>query len=230
MVLHAWGTSGSRVITDPSVVERGSTTTSKPGVVRYMAPELLNPTQFRLNNNNPTKESDIYSLALTAYEVLTGIVPYGNARDGIIIFHVVTGDRPSRPQNARWLGDQAWDMITGCWNEQRELRWDIKAVLNQLSTSSTQWITEGHQEVQTTVPSSNGVKGTHPLSRQNMAQSPICVEERGLQYAPNPPTLDEQRPRKLASWGSERIRLVVSVLRTIFRLRKVSGTDQSPSR
>ena len=57
------------VITDPTVVEPGSTTTSKPGVVRYMAPELLNPTQFHLQNSNPTKESDVYSLAMTAYEV-----------------------------------------------------------------------------------------------------------------------------------------------------------------
>jgi len=50
-------------------VEPGSTTTSKPGVVRYMAPELLNPSQFSLVNSNPSKESDVYSLAMTAYEV-----------------------------------------------------------------------------------------------------------------------------------------------------------------
>jgi len=57
------------VITDPAVVEPGSTTTSKSGVVRYMAPELLNPTQFSLSDTNPSKESDVYSLAMTAYEV-----------------------------------------------------------------------------------------------------------------------------------------------------------------
>ena len=34
-----------------------------------MAPELLNPSQFSLTNSNPSKESDIYSLAMTAYEV-----------------------------------------------------------------------------------------------------------------------------------------------------------------
>ena len=56
------------VITDPTVVEPGITT-SRPGVVRYMAPELLNPTQFHLQNSNPTKESDVYSLAMSTYEV-----------------------------------------------------------------------------------------------------------------------------------------------------------------
>ena len=57
------------IVTDPTVVEPGSTTTTKPGVVRYMAPELLNPSQFGLANSNPSKESDVYSLAMTAYEV-----------------------------------------------------------------------------------------------------------------------------------------------------------------
>lgn len=77
-------------------------------------------------------------------EVLTDILPYGPARDGIIIFHIVTGDRPPRPQNDRWLTDQLWNMIETCWNEERELRWDIRAVHHQLSASS-QWIVEGEQ-------------------------------------------------------------------------------------
>jgi len=144
-------------------VEPGSTTTSKPGVVRYMAPELLNPPQFSLPNSNPSKESDIYSLAMTAYEVrssntihgyrlsfipslcnktLTEVLPFGNTRDGIIIFHILTGNRPLRPQDSRWLKDQTWNMIMTCWSEKREQRWDIRAVYNQLSVSSIQEIAE----------------------------------------------------------------------------------------
>jgi len=57
------------IITNPALVEQDSATASKPGAVRYMAPELLNPSQFSLVNSNPSKESDIYSLAMTAYEV-----------------------------------------------------------------------------------------------------------------------------------------------------------------
>ena len=125
-----------------------------------MAPELLNPPQFSLPNSNPSKESDVYSLAMTAYEVrsshsvhghlslplcnktLTEVLPFGNARDGIIIFHVVTGNRPPRPQNSRWLKDQIWNMIMTCWSEKRDQRWDIHAVYNQLSVSSIQEIAE----------------------------------------------------------------------------------------
>ena len=54
---------------DPTAVELDSTAMSKPGIVRYMAPELLNPSQFGLPGRSPTKESDVYSLAVTVYEV-----------------------------------------------------------------------------------------------------------------------------------------------------------------
>lgn len=57
------------IVTDPTAVEPTSTTVPKPGVVRYMAPEILNPRQFGLDNGKPSKESDVYSLAMTAYEV-----------------------------------------------------------------------------------------------------------------------------------------------------------------
>ena len=76
-------------------------------------------------------------------QVLTGILPYEPARDGIIIFHVMTGGRPPRPQNARWLRDSTWNVIITCWNEQRELRLDIRTVHLQLSASSIQEDAEG---------------------------------------------------------------------------------------
>ena len=122
-----------------------------------MAPELLNPSQFSLANGNPSTESDIYSLAMTAYEVpsshtgtrplltsslcdkvLTGVLPYGDNRDGIIIFHVVTGERPTRPADARQLQDRVWVMIEACWNERRGQRWGVHAVYDLFSTSSIQ--------------------------------------------------------------------------------------------
>ena len=66
------------VITNPAVMEPYGTTTSKRGVVRYMAPEVLNPPQFSLPNSNPLKESDVYSLAMTAYEVRSFHIVYGH--------------------------------------------------------------------------------------------------------------------------------------------------------
>lgn len=64
------------MITDPTVVEPGSMATYKPGVLRYMAPELFNPSLFDVLNSDPTKKSDIYSFAMTTYEVC----PFNTAR------------------------------------------------------------------------------------------------------------------------------------------------------
>ena len=75
---------------------------------------------------------------LPCHKILTEVLPYGNARDGIIIFHVVFGERPPRPTNARWLQDHIWNMIMTCWSERREQRWDVRAMYNQFSTSSIQ--------------------------------------------------------------------------------------------
>ena len=61
-----------------TVMEPGSTTTSKLGVVRYMAPELLDPPQFGLADSNPSKESDVYSFAMTTYEVRLSHTAHGH--------------------------------------------------------------------------------------------------------------------------------------------------------
>ena len=156
VVLRVWDVGITGIITNLSVVEICNEKTFGPRNCRYMSPEMLNPTEFHLQNSNPTKESDVYSLAMTAYEVgspcicmaivhlvsfhqiLTDVLPYGNACDGIIIFRVVTGDRPPRPQNSRWLQDEIWDMIAKCWSEHREERWDARTVYNQFLASSIQ--------------------------------------------------------------------------------------------
>ena len=48
-----------------------STTFSSEVGIRYMAPELLNPSNFRLEGSSPTKESDIYAFGLVTYQVST---------------------------------------------------------------------------------------------------------------------------------------------------------------
>jgi serine/threonine protein kinase len=69
------------IITDPSVVAPGRTTTSKPGFVRYMAPEQMDPTRFNRETSNPSKESDVHSLAMTAYEVCSPASLVGTAEN-----------------------------------------------------------------------------------------------------------------------------------------------------
>lgn len=48
----------------------------KPWNVHYTAPELLDPARFDQPNSDPTKESDIYSFAMAAYEVHICLAPF----------------------------------------------------------------------------------------------------------------------------------------------------------
>ena len=68
------------VITNPTTVEASGTTLSRSRVIRYEAPELLDPGQFNLQDSNPTKESDIYSFSVTAYEVGSFHATYGHCQ------------------------------------------------------------------------------------------------------------------------------------------------------
>jgi hypothetical protein len=64
-----FGIAGTITDTDASGDGLNSVPTSKPSVVRYMAPELLDPSTAQVTRRNPLKESDIYSLAMTTYQV-----------------------------------------------------------------------------------------------------------------------------------------------------------------
>ena len=45
--------------------------------LRYLAPELLDPSEAALMGRTPPKESDVYSLAMTAYEVQSSRTAHG---------------------------------------------------------------------------------------------------------------------------------------------------------
>ena len=70
---------------------------------------------------------------VTFWKVLTEVLPFGSARDNIIISHILTGTRPPLPQNNQWLQDQTWLMITECWSEILGVRWGIHAIHQHLS-------------------------------------------------------------------------------------------------
>jgi len=63
------------IIVDPAGEELNTTAASEPAVVRYVAPELLDPMKAMTTLRNPQKESDVYSLAMTAYEVIFSPIP-----------------------------------------------------------------------------------------------------------------------------------------------------------
>ncbi|EMD33665.1 hypothetical protein CERSUDRAFT_159906 [Gelatoporia subvermispora B] len=87
----------------------------KGGTARYAAPEV----QALEVTEGPTRESDIYSLAMVVWEMFTGLEPYYNIRsEGEIytqVYHYRS--RPQRPEQAAGLGlsDELWALVERCW-------------------------------------------------------------------------------------------------------------------
>jgi len=119
-----------------------------------MAPELLNPSGFGLKNSNPTKKSDLYAFGVVTYQVnitpftsglatngniqvTTGQQPFPGAKDGVIIYNVVTGERPSRPPGPdEWISDDVWNFISRCWSPSSDGRPDVDFVMNALTDAA----------------------------------------------------------------------------------------------
>ena len=119
-----------------------------------MAPELLNPSGFGLEDDNPTKKSDIYAFGVVTYQAsdsyfisgtvaqdsvqaITGQQPFPGAKDGVIIYNVVTGERPGRPAGPNeWLSDDVWNFISRCWSPSRDGRPDVNFAMNALNDAA----------------------------------------------------------------------------------------------
>jgi len=125
------------IISDPNTVDPGSTTSPSVGTVRYMAPELLNPSGFGMKNSNPTKESDVYAFGVVTYQVITGQQPFPGAKDGVIIYNVVTGERPGRPAGPNeWISDDVWNFVSRCWSPSWDGRPDVNFAMNALNDAA----------------------------------------------------------------------------------------------
>ncbi|KAF9649128.1 kinase-like protein [Thelephora ganbajun] len=140
---------------DPSFVR------FKLGTARYMALEQAN-----LLNSSFSKKSDIYSLAMTSFTVLTGVLPYDGVHGHYSLgLRIRSGERPSRPTNSdstRWLQDSVWGMITTCWSEDPNQRWEVSAMYDLFSMLSLQEV----QKVKSDLRYQKGATATwkHPFT------------------------------------------------------------------
>ena len=107
------------------------------GTIQWMSPELLHPEGFGLKKSRPTKESDLYALGMVVYEVLSGRTPFGRIMATVIIFKVVGGERPERPQGdgGKLFTDAIWSVLQRCWKPEPSDRPSTKAVLQCLGGS-----------------------------------------------------------------------------------------------
>ncbi|KAF9643932.1 kinase-like protein [Thelephora ganbajun] len=112
------------------------------GTCRWMSPELLDPENFDLKDNRPTKRSDCYALGMVIYEVLAGRVPFSQYRGYPVVAKILKGERPGRPERAEgmWFTDDVWNTVECCWKPVPGDRPSIKDVLRCLERVSSSWM------------------------------------------------------------------------------------------
>lgn len=96
-----------------------------------MSPELLDPSEFGLEDGRPTEKSDIYALGMVVYEVLSEQPPFPGCRDAVAIRKIMKGEHPIRPSGTQgaWFNDELWRMLEICWKPNRDDRPDLKTLL-----------------------------------------------------------------------------------------------------
>ena len=108
------------------------------GTIQWMSPEILALDQSSLKTNRPTKESDCYALGMVIYEVLSGHIPFPQCTSHNVMWKVMSGERPERPEEAEeeWFTDDIWQMLNRCWETQPESRPNVADVLECLEQVS----------------------------------------------------------------------------------------------
>ena len=108
------------------------------GTTQWMSPELLDPGRFNLPEHRPTKESDCYALGMVIYEVLSGQAPFAPLKPPSVIWKVLEGLRPRRPEGEAGVlfTDDIWRILALCWKHQPGERISAKVVLQCLEKTS----------------------------------------------------------------------------------------------
>ncbi|KAJ1310556.1 hypothetical protein OPQ81_007286 [Rhizoctonia solani] len=82
--------------------------------IRWTAPEIISETTDRC-----TIETDVFSLGMTILEMVTGTVPFHDTKDAAVVFRIVKGEHPQRPEAHIPAGneraDLLWSLLVNCW-------------------------------------------------------------------------------------------------------------------
>jgi len=116
-----------------------ATTTTFAGSARFMAPELVLPTQAESVKDAPrTSKSDVYAFACLILQIFTGERPFGHLPlEPMVILAIARGEKPSaQPPGleafSRGFDEDLWALANRCWAFDPLERPKMKVVSAQL--------------------------------------------------------------------------------------------------
>ncbi|TDL21254.1 kinase-like protein [Rickenella mellea] len=129
---------GLSKINDSQGTSNMAATSHGGGILRWQAPELLNPERFGHEHARATTCSDVYAFSFICYEIFTDQVPLSNLADVAVLVAVAVHDRrPVRPEGisaiTRGLGENMWNLLQSCWKPKADERPTMLEVTRKLS-------------------------------------------------------------------------------------------------
>ncbi|KAI3615128.1 hypothetical protein WG66_016743 [Moniliophthora roreri] len=119
-------------IADGQFLKMTSNSNPSGGTTRWLAPELLGT-----DDAEPSYESDIYALGCYS-QIYAGRRPFHHITlEAAVIFQVIQGKRPTRPDDRPELEDSIWSLIMACWQEEPSARPAADEVLTLLEPASS---------------------------------------------------------------------------------------------
>ena len=117
-----------------------------------MSPELFFPDKSGLKGARPTKQSDCYAFGMVIYEVLSGQAPFAQFNHCVVMWKVIEGQRPSRPNGPEGtqFTDDLWQTLKRCWAGQSQRRPRVETVLECLERVSKALRTPSQQPDEST--------------------------------------------------------------------------------
>ncbi|KAG6845132.1 hypothetical protein H0H87_000368 [Tephrocybe sp. NHM501043] len=107
---------------------------------QFFAPELLGPVIPRRRN----EAIDIYAFAMTAYQILTGHVPFPGKSDYYVMRLILRGERPAQLTGElyqdRGLNGGIWRILDDCWKQDPGMRPNAHNVVQRLSKENEERI------------------------------------------------------------------------------------------
>jgi serine/threonine protein kinase len=107
----------------PHELTRTGTRSAGGGTLRYLAPEVCSGEVPRAN-----VATDIYSLALTIWELAASELPFAHLNGFLVLARVLKGERPPMPtmigtfDNQSEAGKAIWDLLVQMWSQYPKYR------------------------------------------------------------------------------------------------------------